>query len=237
MRRPLAKNAVGKLIDSKRREWASFFHESGAILAEFIYQMIKARKAHGDKVILDDVTLAFFPGAKIGVVGPNGAGKSTVLKIMAGLDTPSNGEARLSPEHSVGILMQEPHLDETLTVLGNVELAVKETKAKLDRFNEISALMAEPDADFDALLAEMGTLQEQIDHLDAWDLDLVEQALRDLASSIEAARSAAVPVVLMEPPGLRLPSCGRAITLAAARRTMKSRVTLMARLAEGSVSL
>ena len=178
MRRPLAKNAVGKLIDSKRREWASFFHESGAILAEFIYQMIKARKAHGDKVILDDVTLAFFPGAKIGVVGPNGAGKSTVLKIMAGLDTPSNGEARLSPEHSVGILMQEPHLDETLTVLGNVELAVKETKAKLDRFNEISALMAEPDADFDALLAEMGTLQEQIDHLDAWDLDSqLEQAM------------------------------------------------------------
>ena len=147
-------------------------------MAEFIYQMIKARKAHGDKVILDDVTLAFFPGAKIGVVGPNGAGKSTVLKIMAGLDTPSNGEARLSPEHSVGILMQEPHLDESLTVLGNVELAVKETKAKLDRFNEISALMAEPDADFDALLAEMGTLQEQIDHLDAWDLDSqLEQAM------------------------------------------------------------
>jgi ATPase subunit of ABC transporter with duplicated ATPase domains len=97
---------------------------------------------------------------------------------MAGLDTPSNGEARLSPEHSVGILMQEPHLDENLTVLGNVELAVKETKAKLDRFNEISALMAEPDADFDALLAEMGALQEQIDHLDAWDLDSqLEQAM------------------------------------------------------------
>ena len=140
--------------------------------------MIKARKAHGDKVILDDVTLAFYPGAKIGVVGPNGAGKSTVLKIMAGLDTPSNGEARLSPEYTVGILMQEPHLDENLTVLGNVELAVKETKAKLDRFNEISALMAEPDADFDALLAEMGVLQEQIDHLDAWDLDSqLEQAM------------------------------------------------------------
>jgi ATP-binding cassette ChvD family protein len=147
-------------------------------MAEFIYQMIKARKAHGDKVILDDVTLAFIPGAKIGVVGPNGAGKSTVLKIMAGLDTPSNGEARLSPEYTVGILMQEPPLDESLTVLGNVELAVKETKAKLDRFNEISALMSEPDADFDALLAEMGTLQEQIDHLDAWDLDSqLEQAM------------------------------------------------------------
>jgi ATP-binding cassette ChvD family protein len=147
-------------------------------MAEFIYQMIKARKAHGDKVILDDVTLAFIPGAKIGVVGPNGAGKSTVLKIMAGLDTPSNGEARLSPEYTVGILLQEPPLDDSLTVLGNVELAVKETKAKLDRFNEISALMSEPDADFDTLLAEMGTLQEEIDHLDAWDLDSqLEQAM------------------------------------------------------------
>jgi ATP-binding cassette ChvD family protein len=147
-------------------------------MAEFIYQMIKARKAHGEKVILDDVTLAFIPGAKIGVVGPNGSGKSTVLKIMAGLDTPSNGEARLSPEFTVGILMQEPPLDESLTVLGNVELAVKETKAKLERFNEISALMSEPNADFDTLLAEMGTLQEQIDHLDAWDLDSqLEQAM------------------------------------------------------------
>jgi ATP-binding cassette ChvD family protein len=147
-------------------------------LAEFIYQMIKARKAHGEKVILDDVTLAFYPGAKIGVVGPNGAGKSTVLKIMAGIDTPSNGEARLANDATVGILLQEPPLDESLTVLGNVELAVKATKAKLDRFNEISALMAEPDADFDTLLAEMGVLQEQIDHLDAWDLDSqLEQAM------------------------------------------------------------
>jgi ATP-binding cassette ChvD family protein len=147
-------------------------------LAEFIYQMIKARKAHGDKVILDDVTLAFIPGAKIGVVGPNGAGKSTVLKIMAGIDTPSNGEARLATDATVGILLQEPPLDESLTVLGNVELAVKETKAMLNRFNEISAQMAEPDADFDTLLAEMGVLQEQIDHLDAWDLDSqLEQAM------------------------------------------------------------
>ncbi|MFM2385144.1 MAG: hypothetical protein RL166_1018, partial [Actinomycetota bacterium] len=146
--------------------------------AEFIYQMIKARKAHGDKVILDDVTLAFLPGAKIGVVGPNGAGKSTVLKIMAGLDQPSNGEARLSPEYTVGMLMQEPPLDETLTVLGNVELAVKDTKDKLNRFNEISAAMSEPDADFDTLLEEMGKLQEQIDHLDGWDLDnQLEQAM------------------------------------------------------------
>jgi len=147
-------------------------------MAEFIYQMIKARKAHGEKVILDDVTLAFYPGAKIGVVGPNGAGKSTVLKIMAGMDTPSNGEARLSPEHTVGILLQEPPLDESLTVLGNVELAVKETKGMLDRFNQISAEMAEPDADFDKLLEEMGVLQERIDHLDAWDLDSqLEQAM------------------------------------------------------------
>ena len=147
-------------------------------MAEFIYQMIKARKAHGEKVILDDVTLAFYPGAKIGVVGPNGAGKSTVLKIMAGIDTPSNGEARLANDATVGILLQEPPLDESLTVLGNVELAVKETKAMLNRFNEISALMAEPDADFDTLLAEMGVLQEQIDHLDAWDLDSqLEQAM------------------------------------------------------------
>ncbi|MEY2954672.1 MAG: hypothetical protein RL530_273 [Actinomycetota bacterium] len=147
-------------------------------MAEFIYQMIKARKAHGDKVILDDVTLAFYPGAKIGVVGPNGAGKSTVLKIMAGLDTPSNGEARLNPGSTVGILLQEPPLDESLTVLGNVQLAVAGTKAKLDRFNQISEEMASPDADFDSLLEEMGKLQEEIDHLDAWDLDSqLEQAM------------------------------------------------------------
>jgi ATP-binding cassette ChvD family protein len=138
----------------------------------------KARKAHGDKLILDDVTLSFIPGAKIGVVGPNGSGKSSVLKIMAGLDTPSNGEARLSEGYTVGILMQEPKLDETKTVLGNVEEAVKEVKAKLDRFNEISAELANPDADYDRLLEEMGTLQEAIDHLDAWDLDSqLEQAM------------------------------------------------------------
>ena len=147
-------------------------------MAEFIYQMIKARKAHGDKVILDDVTLAFLPGAKIGVVGPNGSGKSSVLKIMAGLDTPSNGEARLSEGFTVGILMQEPKLNEEKTVLGNVEEAVHQTKAKLDRFNEISAELANPDADYDTLLEEMGVLQEQIDHLDAWDLDSqLEQAM------------------------------------------------------------
>jgi len=147
-------------------------------VAEFIYSMYKARKAHGDKVILDDVTLNFLPGAKIGVVGPNGAGKSTILKIMAGIDQPSNGEARLSPGYSVGILMQEPTLNESKTVLGNVEEGVAEIKGKIDRFNEISALMAEPDADFDALLAEMGHLQEAIDAADAWDLDAqLEQAM------------------------------------------------------------
>ncbi|MDM7855947.1 energy-dependent translational throttle protein EttA [Cellulomonas alba] len=147
-------------------------------MAEFIYTMYKARKAHGDKVILDDVSLNFLPGAKIGVVGPNGAGKSTILKIMAGLDQPSNGEARLSPGYTVGILQQEPPLNDDKTVLGNVEEGVAEIKGKLDRYNEISALMAEPDADFDALLAEMGHLQEAIDAADAWDLDAqLEQAM------------------------------------------------------------
>jgi len=147
-------------------------------VAEFIYTMQKARKAHGDKVILDDVTMAFFPGAKIGVVGPNGAGKSTILKIMAGLEEPSNGEARLSPGYTVGILLQEPPLNEEKTVLGNVEEGVAEIKRKLDRFNAISEEMANPDADYDALLAEMGTLQEELDHADAWDLDSqLEQAM------------------------------------------------------------
>ena len=150
-------------------------------MAEFIYQMIKARKTVGDKVILNDVTMSFFPGAKIGMVGPNGAGKSTILKIMAGLDQPSNGEARLTPGYTVGILLQEPPLNEEKTVLGNVEEGVDEIKAKLDRFNEISALMAEPDADFDALMEEMGQLQEAIDAANAWDLDSqLEQAMEAL---------------------------------------------------------
>ena len=147
-------------------------------MAEYIYSMVRARKAVGDKLILDDVTMAFLPGAKIGVVGPNGAGKSTILKIMAGLDTPSNGEAKLTPGYSVGILMQEPELDETKTVLENVQEGVGDIKSKVDRFNEVSGLLADPDADFDALLAEMGTLQEQIDAADAWDLDSqLEQAM------------------------------------------------------------
>lgn len=147
-------------------------------MAEYIYQMVRARKAHGDKVILDDVTMAFLPGAKIGVVGPNGAGKSTILKIMAGLDTPSNGEAILTPGYSVGILMQEPELDEEKTVLENVEQGVADIKGKLDRFNEISAEMANPDADYDKLLPEMGELQEAIDHVDGWELEgQLEQAM------------------------------------------------------------
>ncbi|BDZ61664.1 energy-dependent translational throttle protein EttA [Demequina sediminis] len=147
-------------------------------MAEFIYTMQKARKAHGDKVILDDVTMAFYPGAKIGVVGPNGAGKSTILKIMAGIEEPSNGEARLSPGYSVGILLQEPPLNEDKDVIGNIREGVGEIHAKLERFNAISEEMASPDADFDTLLAEMGTLQEELDHADAWDLDSqLEQAM------------------------------------------------------------
>ena len=125
----------------------------------------------GDKVILDDVTLAFLPGAKIGVVGPNGAGKSTLLKIMAGVEKVSNGDADLSPGYTVGMLAQEPHLDPAKTVLENVQEGVAETKAMLDRYNDISAEMANPDADYDSLLEEMGKLQEKIDHLNAWDLD------------------------------------------------------------------
>jgi len=147
-------------------------------MAEFIYTMKKARKAHGDKVILDDVTLMFLPGAKIGVLGPNGAGKSTVLQIMAGLQQPSNGEAFLSPGYSVGILLQEPPLNEDKNVLENVQEGVAETIALLNRFNAISDEMANPEADYDKLLAEMGNLQEKLDHLNAWDLDSqLEQAM------------------------------------------------------------
>ena len=140
-------------------------------MAEFVYQMYQARKAHGDKVILDDVTLSFYPGAKIGVVGPNGMGKSTLLKIMAGLEDVSNGEARLTPGYTVGILQQEPPLDEDKTVLENIQMAFGDVLAKIDRFNEIGAEMADPDADFDALMAEMGNLQTAIDAANGWDLD------------------------------------------------------------------
>ncbi|MGB3369859.1 MAG: ATP-binding cassette domain-containing protein, partial [Rhodococcus sp. (in: high G+C Gram-positive bacteria)] len=145
-------------------------------MAEFIYTMKKVRKAHGDKVILDDVTMSFYPGAKIGVVGPNGAGKSSILKIMAGIDQPGNGEAFLAPGASVGILMQEPVLDDTKTVRENVEDGLGETMVQLKRYNEIAELMA---TDYsDELMEEMGELQEKLDHSDAWEIDSqLEQAM------------------------------------------------------------
>jgi ATP-binding cassette ChvD family protein len=141
------------------------------IVAEYIYTLRNVRKAHGDKVVLDNVTLSFLPGAKIGVVGPNGTGKSTMLRIMAGLEHANNGDALLAPGASVGMLQQEPPLNEEKTVLQNVEEGVADTKAKLDRFNQISVELADPDADYDTLLAEMGDLQTDLDHRDAWDLD------------------------------------------------------------------
>jgi ATP-binding cassette ChvD family protein len=147
-------------------------------VAQYIYTMVRARKAHGDKVILDDVTLSFLPGAKIGVVGPNGAGKSTVLQIMAGMQQPSNGDATLAPDATVGILLQEPPLNEALDVRGNVEEAVKPLRDALTRFEEVSVAMGEPDADFDALLAEQGELMEVIENDDGWELDArIEQAM------------------------------------------------------------
>ncbi|HJQ00041.1 MAG TPA: energy-dependent translational throttle protein EttA [Jatrophihabitans sp.] len=147
-------------------------------MAQYIYSMYKVRKAHGDKLILDDVTLAFLPGAKIGVVGPNGAGKSTVLKIMAGIDTASNGDALLAPGASVGLLQQEPSLDESKSVRENVEDAVSQMRGWLARFEEVSAAMGEPDADFDALLSEQGELMEKIEHGEGWELDSrIEQAM------------------------------------------------------------
>jgi len=143
--------------------------EVGRTVAQFIYTLEKARRAYGDKVVLDNVTLSFLPGAKIGVVGPNGAGKSSLLRIMAGLDKPSNGEARLMPGYTVGLLAQEPPLNDAKTVLGNIEEAVAETKAKLERFNKIAEQLA---TDYsDELMAQMGTLQEELDHADAWDID------------------------------------------------------------------
>ena len=140
-------------------------------MAEFIYQMYQARKAHGDKVILDDVTLSFYPGAKIGVVGPNGMGKSTLLKIMAGIEEVSNGDARLTPGYTVGILQQEPPLDDDKTVIENVRMAFGDILAKVDRFNKIGEEMCDPDADMDVLMAEMGRLQDEIDTADGWDID------------------------------------------------------------------
>ena len=140
-------------------------------MAEFIYQMYQARKAHGDKVILDDVTLSFYPGAKIGVVGPNGMGKSTLLKIMAGIEEVSNGDAKLTPGYTVGILQQEPPLDDDKTVIENVRMAFGDMIAKVDRFNKIGEEMCDPDCDMDVLMAEMGKLQDEIDAADGWDID------------------------------------------------------------------
>ena len=140
-------------------------------MAEFIYQMYRARRAHGDKVILDDVTMGFFPGAKIGVVGPNGMGKSTLLKVMAGMEEVTAGEARLTPGYTVGILQQEPPLDEDKTVIQNIEQAFADTISKVERFNAIGEEMADPDADYDALMEEMGRLQDEIDAANGWDLE------------------------------------------------------------------
>ncbi|GAA2579150.1 energy-dependent translational throttle protein EttA [Dactylosporangium fulvum] len=182
-------------------------------MAQYIYVLEKARKAHGDKVVLDNVTLSFLPGAKIGVVGPNGAGKSSLLKIMAGLDRPSNGEARLMPGFTVGMLQQEPPLNESKTVLGNIEEAVAETKAKLARFNEVAELMATEYSD--ELMEEMGRLQEELDHADAWDIDsklqLAMDALRCPPPDAEVSqlsggerRRVALCKLLLEAPDLLL---------------------------------
>jgi ATP-binding cassette ChvD family protein len=180
-------------------------------MPEFIYMMHNVRKALGDKVVLDNVTLSFYPGAKIGVVGPNGTGKSTLLKIMAGLEKPNNGDATLAKEASVGILLQEPPLTEGKTVLENIEEAVADTKGKLARFNEISEELADPDADYDALLGEMGELQTDLDHLEAWDIDSrLEQAMDalrcppsdapvDILSGGERRRVALCKLLLQQP--------------------------------------
>lgn len=163
-------------------------------MAEFIYQMYQARKAHGDKVILDDVTLSFYPGAKIGVVGPNGMGKSTLLKIMAGIEEVSNGDARLTPGYTVGILQQEPPLDDDKTVIENVRMAFGDMIAKVDRFNKIGEEMCDPDCDMDALMAEMGKLQDEIDAADGWDIDSkLGQAWTPCSCPIPTCRSTCFP--------------------------------------------
>ncbi|MCA0307188.1 MAG: energy-dependent translational throttle protein EttA [Actinobacteria bacterium] len=180
-------------------------------MPEFVFTMHNVRKKLGEKLVLDNVTLSFYEGAKIGVVGPNGAGKSTMLKLMAGMLRPDNGDAMLAKDKSVGILLQEPPLTEGRTVLENIHEAVAETKGMLDRFNEISLAMAEPDADFDALLTEMGELQTELDHRNAWDLDSqLEQAMDalqcppadaivDVLSGGERRRVALCKLLLQQP--------------------------------------
>ena len=180
-------------------------------MAEFVFTMHNVRKSLGEKLILDNVTLSFYEGAKIGVVGPNGAGKSTLLKIMAGLERPNNGDAMLGKGKTVGILLQEPPLTEDKTVMENVQEAVAETLAKVERFNAIGMEMAEPDADFDALMAEMGELQTELDHLNAWDIESqLEQAMDalqcppgdtpvDVLSGGERRRVAMVKLLLAQP--------------------------------------
>jgi ATP-binding cassette ChvD family protein len=180
-------------------------------MAEYVFTLRNVRKAHGDKVVLDNVTLSFLHGAKIGVVGPNGTGKSTLLKIMAGLEHPNNGDALKDPDATVGMLQQEPPLTEGRTVLENIEEAVGDVKAKLDRFNEISEEMANPDADYDKLLTEMGDLQTDLDHAGAWDLDSrldqamdalrcpPPEALVDKLSGGERRRVALCKLLLQQP--------------------------------------
>jgi ATP-binding cassette ChvD family protein len=180
-------------------------------MPEFIYSMHNVRKALGDKVVLDNITLSFYPGAKIGVVGPNGTGKSTLLKLMAGIEKPNNGDAMLAKNASVGILLQEPPLTDGKTVLENIEEAVADTKGLLTRFNEISEAMADPEADFDTLLAEMGDLQTELDHRQAWDIDSqLEQAMDalrcppadanvDILSGGERRRVALCKLLLQQP--------------------------------------
>ena len=180
-------------------------------MPEFIYTMHNVRKALGDKVVLDNITLSFYPGAKIGVVGPNGTGKSTLLKVMAGIEKPNNGDANLAKDASVGILLQEPPLTEGKTVLENVEEAVADIKALQSRMDELGMAMSEPDADFDALMAEMGEVQTELDHRNAWDIDSqLEQAMDalrcpppdamvDILSGGERRRVALCKLLLQQP--------------------------------------